>query len=317
MHKLVSVITPIYNEEDNIRLCYNYLKKQKYTNFEWVIINDGSTDKSLSILNEIKKENIINMIVLSQENSGAAIARMNGINQAKGDFVCILDADDYLSDDAIDLAMNKMVNDIDICCFNVHITNSNGDTNIFDTAIENWPINGEKAFFLNLDEWRVPGIFLARKSVFLEAYSLYKIKENNVNDDEVISKLCMLNAKYIDMCDGIYNYLNNPNSTTKKINYNYYKIINTSLFMNEFIFEKHPEYKDKVISHKISTIYGVLCRFRKWEKNLSNKKEWIDLLNIGTNDIKLTDVIKIKPWKIKLKRLIQVVLIKKYLREHR
>ncbi|KJG02563.1 glycosyltransferase family 2 protein [Photobacterium angustum] len=55
MHKLVSVITPIYNEEDNIRLCYNYLKKQKYTNFEWVIINDGSTDKSLSILNEIKK----------------------------------------------------------------------------------------------------------------------------------------------------------------------------------------------------------------------------------------------------------------------
>ncbi|KJG02564.1 glycosyltransferase [Photobacterium angustum] len=257
------------------------------------------------------------MIVLSQENSGAAIARMNGINQAKGDFVCILDADDYLSDDAIDLAMNKMVNDIDICCFNVHITNSNGDTNIFDTAIENWPINGEKAFFLNLDEWRVPGIFLARKSVFLEAYSLYKIKENNVNDDEVISKLCMLNAKYIDMCDGIYNYLNNPNSTTKKINYNYYKIINTSLFMNEFIFEKHPEYKDKVISHKISTIYGVLCRFRKWEKNLSNKKEWIDLLNIGTNDIKLTDVIKIKPWKIKLKRLIQVVLIKKYLREHR
>jgi glycosyltransferase involved in cell wall biosynthesis len=313
MNKLVSVITPIYNEEDNIRSCYNYLKKQKYTNIEWVIINDGSTDKSLSILNEIKEENIINLIVLSQENSGAAIARMNGINQAKGDFVCILDADDYLSDDAIDLAMNKMVNNVDICCFNLHITNSNGDINIFDTAIDNWPINGETAFFLNLDEWQIPGIFLARKSVFLQAYSLYKIKENNINDDEIISKLCMLNAKKIEICDGVYNYLNNPNSTTKKINKNYYKLINTTSFMYDFIIENHAKYKDRVLSHKISTMYGVICRYKEWENILTNKKDWIDILNLEVESINIRDVLKIKKVKIKVKRLIQLVLIKKYL----
>jgi glycosyltransferase involved in cell wall biosynthesis len=88
---MISVIIPLYNKEDLIKSTIESALNQTYTNYEIIIINDGSTDNSLEIIKEINDKRIR---VISQENQGVSVARNNGIQQAKGDLIAFLDADD-------------------------------------------------------------------------------------------------------------------------------------------------------------------------------------------------------------------------------
>lgn len=100
METKVSVILPVYNEENYIATCLKSLLNQTLKEIEIICINDGSTDNSLSILREFQqKDNRIS--VVEKENEGAAIARNIGINLAKGKYLAFLDADDFFENDML------------------------------------------------------------------------------------------------------------------------------------------------------------------------------------------------------------------------
>ncbi|WAW15526.1 glycosyltransferase family 2 protein [Peptostreptococcus equinus] len=91
---LISIITPIYNADKHIEETVASVLKQTYTNFELLLIDDCSTDKSSEIIGRlIEKDNRIKYIKLKQ-NSGAAVARNIGLSKAKGRYVAFLDSDD-------------------------------------------------------------------------------------------------------------------------------------------------------------------------------------------------------------------------------
>lgn len=93
---LVSIIMPTYNSERFVIESINSVKKQTYANWELIIVDDCSTDNTVSIIQEFIKNNPklnINIFTLS-ENSGAAIARNTALQKAKGKFVAFLDSDD-------------------------------------------------------------------------------------------------------------------------------------------------------------------------------------------------------------------------------
>lgn len=91
--KLVSIITPLYNAERFIRETIESVLAQTYSNWEMIIINDGSTDQGPTIVTEyMVKEPRIQM--LTQPNKGSAAARNNGIRQARGRYIALLDSDD-------------------------------------------------------------------------------------------------------------------------------------------------------------------------------------------------------------------------------
>ncbi len=92
MTPLFSVVIPLYNKEEFIKNTINSALKQDFTNYEIVIVDDGSTDQSLSIVENINDKKIK---VYSQKNSGVSTARNNGIKFAKGKYIAFLDADDY------------------------------------------------------------------------------------------------------------------------------------------------------------------------------------------------------------------------------
>lgn len=98
MQGLVSIIIRTYNNEVSILKAINSALSQSYQNLEVIIVNDGSTDKTNSIINSIsdKRKNIIN-----QENLGAISAAYSGIKASKGEYITFLDADDQLYTDAI------------------------------------------------------------------------------------------------------------------------------------------------------------------------------------------------------------------------
>ena len=77
----VSVIIPCYNAEQYIKKCIEILLNDKLKKKEIILVNDGSTDRTLEILNKYK-ENNKNIIVINQKNSGQAVARNNGLKWA-------------------------------------------------------------------------------------------------------------------------------------------------------------------------------------------------------------------------------------------
>lgn len=101
MGEKVSIIVPVYNAENYIRETVECVKAQTYQNWELWLVDDGSTDKSRSILEELEKDDA-RIHVCEQENGGAARARNCGMAKAEGRFAAYLDADDLWSPDKLE-----------------------------------------------------------------------------------------------------------------------------------------------------------------------------------------------------------------------
>lgn len=112
----VSVIIPVYNAEKYIEKCLDSILGQNFQDFEVILVNDGSTDRSLEICKTVSNKNKC-ISVLDQENQGVSIARQKGINSASGQFIAFIDADDYVKRDYLEvLYKNAIEYDVDIVC---------------------------------------------------------------------------------------------------------------------------------------------------------------------------------------------------------
>ena len=97
----LSVIIPVYNVEKYLSQCLDSVCKQSFGDCEIICVNDGSTDKSLEILESYRK-NDSRITIITQENMGQAAARNNGLSHATGEHVFFMDSDDYLELDAFE-----------------------------------------------------------------------------------------------------------------------------------------------------------------------------------------------------------------------
>jgi glycosyltransferase involved in cell wall biosynthesis len=88
---MISIVIPLYNKEKQIARTLNSVLQQTYQNFEAVIVNDGSTDKSVD---EVKRFTDSRIRIVNQQNAGVSAARNRGIDEAKYDLIAFLDADD-------------------------------------------------------------------------------------------------------------------------------------------------------------------------------------------------------------------------------
>lgn len=109
----ISVIIPVYNAEKYLENCINSIFNQNYKNYEIILVNDGSTDNSLSICEKLKKES--NKVkIINQKNSGVATTRNKGLLEATGDYIIFMDNDDIISEDFFNKFLEENDNDYDI-----------------------------------------------------------------------------------------------------------------------------------------------------------------------------------------------------------
>lgn len=100
---MISIITPSYNRAYKLNDAYESLKKQSCKDFEWIIVDDGSSDNTKEIVNEFIKENKIKIIYKYKKNGGKHTAVNEGVKLSNGKYVLILDSDDTLLENAIEL----------------------------------------------------------------------------------------------------------------------------------------------------------------------------------------------------------------------
>ncbi|MBD3107668.1 glycosyltransferase family 2 protein [Bacillus sp. AGMB 02131] len=115
--RLVSLIVPIYNAEKYLDKCITSILNQTFTNFELILVNDGSTDASLSICTKYqKKDNRI--LVINKKNEGSIATRRKGVQAASSDYVMFVDADDWIDKKMIETLYTESINssaDITVC----------------------------------------------------------------------------------------------------------------------------------------------------------------------------------------------------------
>ena len=107
--KLFSVIIPLHNKEKYIEKTLQSVFQQTFTDYELIIINDGSTDKSNEIVKSIC-ENKENTTLISQKNQGLSATRNKGIRAANGEIIALLDADDFWNENYL-MEIHKLYND--------------------------------------------------------------------------------------------------------------------------------------------------------------------------------------------------------------
>ncbi len=107
----ITVFTPAYNRAYIIKALYDSLCRQTDEDFEWLVVNDGSSDNTEELIQEFIRENKITIRYFSQENSGKHIAINKGVTEAEGELFFIVDSDDYLTDDAVE-TLKKLYSEI-------------------------------------------------------------------------------------------------------------------------------------------------------------------------------------------------------------
>jgi teichuronic acid biosynthesis glycosyltransferase TuaG len=108
MKSLVSVVTPVYNSADFLRRTFISLLDQTYTNWEWILVDDCSTDNSIDIINEIIRQDSRVKLLCNSENAGSGVARNKAIEASKGKFIAFLDSDDIWHKDKLAIQVEFM-----------------------------------------------------------------------------------------------------------------------------------------------------------------------------------------------------------------
>ncbi len=145
--KLVSIVIPVYNEERYLHECLDSLLRQTYENIEIICVDDGSTDGSLRILQDYKERDN-RVVILTQSNQFAGVARNNGLSVAKGDYILFLDSDDYFALDFIEKMLERIIKtDSDIVvCKSRQFDDQNRQYKLLESSLKDNIIDLEKSW---------------------------------------------------------------------------------------------------------------------------------------------------------------------------
>jgi glycosyltransferase involved in cell wall biosynthesis len=167
---MISVVIPLYNKERKIANTISTVFAQTYTDYEIVIVDDGSTDSSAEIVAAMHDERIR---LIRQENAGVSAARNRGIAEARGEFIALLDADDEWKPDYLATQMQLVIDypQCDVFATNYEFRNERGE--VSPTIIRRLPFTSTSGVLSNYFEVAAvshPPIWtsavMARKSAF-------------------------------------------------------------------------------------------------------------------------------------------------------
>lgn len=225
----ISVIVSIYNGEKDMHIMLDSLAAQPFKDIEYILIDNGSTDKTREICKRYCDNDSRFRIEIIEENIGYIGARNYGLKKAKGKYITFADADDFLSENAYGImyeAVSKSDADMLIAPYNM--VYPGGNVKLMPLKLQKGTYNKEK-----ITEKLLPSIFgynknniiihgfmwrmLFRKSIVDDTQNIF-YEEAKPKEDQLFNQVHTLNCNSIEIIDyPVYNYRINPESVTAKL----------------------------------------------------------------------------------------------------
>lgn len=314
-----SFIMPAFNVEKYIGKAIESVLAQTYDNWELVVVNDGSTDKTLDVIQNYSA--VCSKIkVINQSNSGSGCgARAAGLAYLTGSFTQILDADDYVSPDMLEKYQKRILEDdsLDVLIPDVKCIDSDGKL-----WLEFYPPNrdynlelgGTEGFYQSLN-WKIHGWNCARTSIY-RSVNYYSAKL--VNDDEFAARKILHNAKKIGFVDSVYFYRYFPESASHKPNpIRKYDYMQTACNVFEYSVKKEmPRFiidraHSLYVSDFVSNTYALandMCAFELEKEKIEYIREQMQK---ACNNISLSNIKRFYKCNV-LRKIFYVYLYRKY-----
>ena len=262
----VSVIVPIYNSEKYLKRCIDSLVSQTLTEMEFILINDGSTDGSDSIINSYSDSRIK---YFKRSNHGIGATRNFGIEHSSGDFIGFLDSDDYVEPDMFEKLYNKCVHDnLDIVICDFYKESSNVEEVIFnDFGITDLNSKPNLLMDINLAPWNK----LYRKEICSDV--LYPIGVK-YEDTPWVAKVMSKASRIGKLNEFLYHYIVHNGSETTVVDNRVYDIFKiTDILLSDL---GNNEYLKDSVNDLV--IY-LITKYTVSQRYLKSKKERDKFIN--------------------------------------
>lgn len=208
----VSVLVAVYNAERWLKPCLDSLASQTLSDIQIVCVDDASTDGSLAILNDYARRDSRFEVIPMKENIGMSKARNMALSYATGEYVCMLDADDWYGPDAFERAVDVFMQhpQTDVVLFQFML--------VYPDHEQLYPsqsftvLDGRTACQLSID-WQIHGIYMVRSAI----HKQYPYDDTcRLFSDENTTRLHYAVAREVRCCSGTYYYRQHDSSMTHR-----------------------------------------------------------------------------------------------------
>lgn len=271
-----SIVIPAYNVEKYIERCVESVINQTFSDYELIVVNDGSTDKTIDLIRKYNPK------IIESKHVSVSEARNKGAKVAKGEYLIFLDSDDYWDNELLEKVNQSLENNPDLVRFQVRTVTDNNEVTDFEEQEFN-SLTGEEAFARIVNFHYIESIWCyAIKRSYYEKEK-FKFKEGTIHEDFGLTPLIIIKSSKVNSISYIgYNYyrrsgsiMNTPDYewTKRKVHdfYNHYLYLNKeinkvnvdrkifkSFIANSMIIKitelnkkEYKEYKDKLKENKV------------------------------------------------------------------
>jgi glycosyltransferase involved in cell wall biosynthesis len=242
MKPLVSVVVPAYNCEKYIKKCLNSILNQTIQDWECIIVNDGSTDDSLSVIEKfVSQDDRFSYLTIPNSGYGKT-PRDTGISLAKSDWILAVDADDYIDMDTLQKLLDRSTEtNADIVYLRLVLFDNDTNNYLHSIPAENFDmsqiISGEEAAMLTIPRWIINGNGLIKR-VLWSTLPTFNTGINHVGSDGYDTRAMQLRANKIAFVDTAYHYRSHSNSVVHRLNLKTFELLKNEKMLEELI-QKH------------------------------------------------------------------------------
>lgn len=297
----ISIIMPIYNVEKYLTRSIESVINQTFSNFELILVNDGSTDRCREIC--YKYKNIDERIILiDKENGGVSSARNSGLDIAKGEYIYFIDSDDCIDEDAIEYLYKLSINyNADISCYKAKTYKNE----ILQTKLN---LNEEIDIYDREDiikEYAQNGKFLY--SVWNKLFKSKLFTNVRFSQDIRYAEDALINYYLFSKSDRLvmsnlqkYNYYINENGVVSNITKKRLDILKAQRKMYEFLNTNYCEYTQYIINEYVNSSISIAIDIGMENKIKKKKHILKELKEINKKDKDILNIIHYKSLKQKI-----------------
>jgi glycosyltransferase involved in cell wall biosynthesis len=231
---ICTVLMAAYNAEKYIAKSLDSLVNQTLKDIEVIVIDDCSSDKTPLIIKQYAVKYSIIRYLLLPENQGQAHARNEGLKIANGQYITFLDSDDWLSEDALEAAVEVFdVNPLTDCVL-FHVVNYENDQHQEAYPMPEFEVMTGRVAFEKSLSWQIHGVYMVRATIHKKIP--YDETCRSYSDDNT-TRMHYLLSREVRQCNGTYFYRQHETSVTHKIDVSRYDYLKANAHMKAMLID--------------------------------------------------------------------------------